>query len=363
MKASPRKGNTRQSNSRQRKQQHLLDVKVRARTATAQRTRRITYWMCIVVFVASVLGGLGYGGREVARRLLLQNKDYDVTEIVVTKDGTLTRQQILEVSGIRENVNIFTVNLAAAQEKIAALPQVEHAELQRILPNKITINVGERKPVAWLTAKPGDDPSTAPDAFLVDRRGVLMKIKSPLPEYHHLPVITGMPTENFDVGQTVHAPELKSALDLIRLTAESPLQTRFQARSIDLSKGYCMVVTNQSRAQITFGLDRVESQLERLAIFLDRIEQNRRELRTINLMVQRNVPVVYAPLDEGSAADTPQPEPGPDKNGTNAKKADALKEKWKGSTTGKASPTPSKNIKSPTVRKAIPVGTTRNPNR
>ena len=156
---------------------------------------------------------------------------------------------------------------------------------------------------------------------------------------------------------------MKSALDLIRLAAESPLQSRFQVRSIDLTKGYCMVVTNQSRAQITFGLDRVESQLERLAIFLDRIEQNRRELRAINLMVQRNVPVVYAPLEEAVQAEATTPETTPDMNSSTAKKADSLKEKWKASAGGKASPTPSKGTKSPTVRKAIPVGTSRNLNR
>ena len=91
------------------------------------------------------------------------------------------------------------------------------------------------------------DPSTAADSFLVDRRGVLMKMKNPLPEYLHLPVVCGLQTENFDAGQTVNSPELKSALDLIRLTSESSLQSRFQVRSIDLSKGYCMVVTSQTR--------------------------------------------------------------------------------------------------------------------
>ncbi len=360
MKPSPRKSNTRQSNRRQRKQQQLLNVSVRRSTAVAQRTRRATYWACILLLVAGGLCGLGYGVREGLRRLLWQNPDYAVSEITVTGDGTLTRQQIIEASGIREGLNIFSVNLASAQEKVAALPQVERAELQRTLPNKIAIHVAERKPVAWMTPKAGDDPSTAPNSFLVDRRGVLMKIKNARPDFLHLPVVTGMPTENYDAGQTVNTPELKSALDLIRLVSESSLQSRFQVRSIDLSRGYCMVVTNQTLAHITFGLDKIDSQLERLAIFLDRVDQSRRELRTINLLVERNVPVVYAPVYEGGENETPVAETKP-RDGAGAKKPDSLKDK-KPFTAGKASPAPSKSRKTPTVRKAIPVESTSKPN-
>jgi cell division septal protein FtsQ len=340
----------------------LLDVGVRRSTATAQRMRRVTYWAGVLVLLVAGIGGAVYGVREGMKKFFWQNADYKLSEIAVTKDGTLTRQQILDASGIREGANIFSINLAQAQEKIAALPQVEHAELQRTLPNKIAINVAERKPVAWITAKASDEPSTAPDAFLVDRRGVVMKIKNRRLEYQHLPVITGMPTENFDEGQTVSSQELKSALDLIRLTSESAVQSRFQVRSIDLSKGYCMVVTNQTHAQITFGLDRVESQLERLAIFLDRIEQSRRELRAINLMVQRNVPVTFAPLDGVAENETPA-ESAPDKkDGVNGKKTDASKDKSKTSANGKASPTPAKNPKTPNVRRAIPIEPFRNTN-
>jgi hypothetical protein len=118
-----------------------------------------------------------------------------------------------------------------------------------------------------------------------------------------------------------------------------------------------MVVTNESRAKITFGLDRIDEQIDRLGVLLDRVSQSRRELRTINLMVQRNVPVVYAPLDDGSEPETPPPSPAKD----GARKNESAKDK-KTSATGKASPAPQKSLKTPPVRKAIPVESTTKPN-
>ena len=119
-----------------------------------------------------------------------------------------------------------------------------------------------------------------------------MRTKTILPEFLHLPIISGVEVENLAPGQKVRTFEMQSALELVRLNADS---TRFQVRNIDVAKGYCLVVTDQKRAQITFGLDRVDQQLERLNRLLDHLEPEQREIQTVNLLVERNVPVTFAP--------------------------------------------------------------------
>ena len=46
------------------------------------------------------------------------------------------------------------------------------------------------------------------------------------------------------------------------------MQTRFQIREIDVSKGYCLVVTDKNRTRVTFGFDNLDTQLHRLEQFL-----------------------------------------------------------------------------------------------
>jgi hypothetical protein len=130
------------------------------------------------------------------------------------------------------------------------------------------------------------------NAYLVDRRGILLKTKSLAPEYLGLPLIVGVDTSNCQAGQPLEEDDVKAALDLIRASAEV-LQGRFQIQTVDVSKGYCLTVTDKQRASVTFGTDELESQLHRLGTVLTYCDKNSRELQTVNLMAQRNVPVTF----------------------------------------------------------------------
>jgi len=224
--------------------------------------------------------------------LVFENPEYRLSSLEIVTDGALTREQIIETSGIHEGTNIFSINLSRSQQNLMKMPRVEVAEITRTLPNRISITITERKPVAWIAAKNTEDPSSDSGSFLVDRRGTLISSKNYLPEYLHLPIIYGIPTDNLEAGETVDTYELRSALDLVRITSES---AKMQVCTIDLSKRYCMVVTDRSRAKITFGLERIDEQLDRLAAVLEHVESTKQEIQTVNLMVQRNIPVTFAP--------------------------------------------------------------------
>jgi hypothetical protein len=146
---------------------------------------------------------------------------------------------------------------------------------------------------------------------------------------------------------------MQAALELVRLNADN---TRFQARNIDLSKGYCLVVTDQRRAKITFGLDKIENQLFRLNRYLDRAAADKKEIQTVNLVVERNVPVTFyepepewtPPVDAAAPApkaanSAPAPEP-------TIRRAELVKEK---------SPVTSKKADAPATTKSTPRSTNR----
>ena len=294
-KRTVRKQNKRASSTRQRKHQHLLDVKVRAKNAAARRTQNVLLTLCGLVLTASVLGGIAFGAKRVLNALFFANADYALKTIEVTSDGKLSRETILHAADVAEGKNIFSIDLPKVQEKLGSLPQVEDSRIQRILPNKLVISIQERRPVAWVVPA---DTNTASfkfeNAYLVDRRGILLKTKSLAPEYLGLPLIIGVDTSNCQAGQPLEQDEVKSALDLIRASAQI-LQGRLQIQSIDVSKGYCLVVTDKQRASITFSTDEIEWQLHRLETVLSYCDKNNRELQTANLMVQRNVPVTFVP--------------------------------------------------------------------
>jgi len=366
-KAAPARGqarNQRVSSRKQRKQQHLLDVKVRSRAANRQRNRRVLAWLSGLFLLCTAIGGAWVGGRIALRRYFWQNPEYTLSEISIHTDGSLTRDQILEATGIKEGRNIFAVNLSAARKGIMALPQVERADIERIMPHEISIDIAERKPVAWVTGKDDSDPSADPGAFLIDKEGILLRVKTQVPEYYHLPIICGLEVDNYEEGETVDLPEVHAALDLIRLTGENP--ARYQVRSIDVSKGYCLVVTDERHARITFPLDNIQAQLDRLALLYANVDENHREIQTVNLLVERNVPVTFVPPPdpEADAADlnavaapadaqvSPSPSPTPKKTPTAATKKPTIRR----AIAVHKSPTPAHHLY-PMVMRAIPVST------
>ena len=283
--------NRRASNVRQRKkQQTLLDVKIRASTERRRMFGKIFSVTSRLILFTAITGGCWIGGKEALRRFVFENPDYAISDLKFLTDGTLTRDQVLKTGDLSEGRNIFLVNLSKARTEIEKMPQVENVEVTRTLPNHLSVSVTERRPIAWVVSKADEDPTVSEKSFLIDARGVLMKTKAKLEEHLHFPVISGVQTENLVAGERVTTTEMQAALELIRQTSDS---TRFQARHVDLSKGYCLIVTAHSHAKIVFGLDRIDAQLARLHRYLARAAEDQKEIQTVNLIVERNTPVTF----------------------------------------------------------------------
>src|SRR6184192_2591223 len=149
--------NQRVSNPRQRKQQHLLDVKVRSRKATQHRNRRVLVFISKIALAAAICAGIYFGARIGMRRFFFENPEYRLAMIDVQTDGTLQRDQVLKTADLREGENIFQVNLAHVHRVLQQLPQVDEVEVVRKLPGEIDIRILERKPIAWITSEKQSD--------------------------------------------------------------------------------------------------------------------------------------------------------------------------------------------------------------
>jgi hypothetical protein len=134
-----------------------------------------------------------------------------------------------------------------------------------------------------------------------------MKQKKLLPEYLGLPLVLGCSSESLEAGKVVESPEAKTALELLRLSMRSFMQMRFQIREIDVSQSYYLVVTDKNRTRVTFGLNDLETQLQRLEEFLVYCDKSKQELETLNLLVQRNIPVTFTDTPTAVINDTIEP--------------------------------------------------------
>jgi len=177
-----------------------------------------------------------------------------------------------------------------------------------------------------------------------------MKEKKLLPEYLGLPLITGCTSESLEAGKVVDSFEAKEALELLRLSTRSFMQTRFQIREIDVSKGYCLLVSDKNHTRVTFGFDNLDTQLQRLEQFLVYSDDSKRELETVNLLLQRNIPVTFTKLPSEVINETIDP-PGSEPRILKAIPVHPLAKTEPPPASEKSHPSAS----SPQMRKAIPV--------
>ncbi|MCL1848322.1 MAG: FtsQ-type POTRA domain-containing protein [Clostridiales bacterium] len=87
----------------------------------------------------------GYGGYALAN-----SSFFDITEIRIQGNGTVSRDEIIAMSGLRYGANSLKYHLGQVRANILSQPYVKTAEVSRVLPNRVDIRVSERTPAALI---------------------------------------------------------------------------------------------------------------------------------------------------------------------------------------------------------------------
>ncbi len=159
------------------------------------RTRIGFAALCVALIIGAVLLLIAF---RAARSFLEQDAHFRIAstasiQIAGAEDSTqggLTRADLLGVFAGDIGRNIFLVPLRKRQAQIEQLPWVAHATVMRLLPDRISISVVERVPVAFVRL--------GNRIGLVDADGVLLSLPpATLASRHYsFPVITGLnPTD------------------------------------------------------------------------------------------------------------------------------------------------------------------------
>ena len=93
---------------------------------------------------------------------------FNVKSIVCVGQNELTEEQIIEISGAKLGVNIFSTGVKTMKRRLFESPSVEDCNVRRLYPNKIKIWVRESKAVSFV-----EDNGMF---FLTDKNGQIIKV-------------------------------------------------------------------------------------------------------------------------------------------------------------------------------------------
>lgn len=134
---------------------------------------------------------------------------FSLQEIKVTGNKTLTADQVVELSGLSQGLNIFQVDTQSAVLKIEMHPSVKKAEVSRRIPATLVCKISERNPVALVVGQ---------DGFLViDEETIYIQKVSDIQSLQ-LPIISGVQVDpNLRPGSSLRTEGLNTALELITM--------------------------------------------------------------------------------------------------------------------------------------------------
>ena len=205
----------------------------------------------------------------------------------------VSRAELFPIFGEDIGRNIFFVSLADRRKQLEEIPWVERATVMRVLPDRIQVQIVERKPVAFVL----QDGRTG----LIDANGVLLSMPAAMMAQHHysFPVLTGI-----DAHQAPAAR--KARMDLyLRLLAE--LDSDGQRISDQISQ---IDLSNQEDARVTmpqaggdilahFGEDHFMERYQSYKKYINKWQQQFPKLTSVDLRYDQQ-----AVLDTGDGGST-----------------------------------------------------------
>jgi cell division protein FtsQ len=282
---------SRYSPQRRKQQQQLRVLQTTTQKSyTKKQVSNAALWVGIVFFsVATSAVLLYFAYTALASRAVYENPRFTLKNISI-QSGNIPKAQIQRAGRLAPGQNLMALDLQQIQKDIQRLPYVAEAEIRRQVPDTLVIRIKERVPMLRVLASGGDLGST--EVYYLDREGVLLKPRAG-EAVASLPQVTGLRQADLDAGQRLDQPGLRAAIDLIEQLDQMPLRTAFDINVIDVSRTFAMKVFTKQGGCLTFRLEYIDQQLNRLAEIFEIATNRNREIATVDLTPDKNVPVTF----------------------------------------------------------------------
>ena len=286
--------NRRATRTRTRQKQiNILHTTARKRHSQKQVMQVAVWCSLVLAMIVAVGAGLHFGIAMALDRVLYTNPRYVLNKIEIEPRGHFSERQIRMAAGLEPGQqNLWTLDLRQITHDLEKLPYVSSAKVERHFPDKVSILIHERVPVVKIVGL-NIDLGTR-ETFYLDRDGVVLKPRedeaAPL-----LPEIIGLTDAEAELepGMKLEQSSLTRALQIIDAIDHSQLNTSITIRTIDLNNPLSITMVTRQDMTITFRLDYIDQQLQRLLQIVEYPDFQQRTIRTVDLTPDSNVPVTF----------------------------------------------------------------------
>ncbi|MBT9448497.1 FtsQ-type POTRA domain-containing protein [Akkermansia glycaniphila] len=264
-----------------------LHVRFLNRVAMLRGMRHLRKWG-IVALAAGLAVWLGLWIKE---QVDAQSENFQIRTVDYTSAGIVSKEQALELMGLKGNENLVTLNTGKLEKKLIEYPFISSARVTAELPATLHVELSERVPVVRLFC---EDMADA-DKYFMDPDGVVFTCDHRLhARFLGIPIWLNPCAD----GSRIHAgvrldkDEFTPIVRLLRLMyARDNVPV---IRVISRPKEWKLVVELETGTEAVFvNDDTLDDQISRLIMALRHAKESKRHIRHILLAPKMGIPVEY----------------------------------------------------------------------
>jgi len=208
---------------------------------------------------------------------------FNITGIEVYGSKYFSEQEIMLLSGINEEQNIFTAPLNTIEQRLMRIPRLASVNVERNFPNQLRISVEERQTVAYVPY--------AGYFVELDEQGHAICITESVTDVN-IPIISGINVTYAEIGQDVSP--VKEISECCKVGAMLIKKDISDLSEVSISEDGLITVITIDGTKILLGKkDGIESTLELLVPILNSVREQARQAKVIDLRVESKPVVTY----------------------------------------------------------------------
>ena len=218
----------------------------------------------------SIIAGILYDGYRAFESATF----FKIKNIEVSRAKHLNREEILALAGVETGQNLARKNLKQMGEQLSQNPWIETVRINRYLPDRLTISVTEREPLAIVNMS---------YIYYLDKKGTIFKVLNQGDKLDY-PVITGFSEDDLSSNPAGTGEALKTTCELLGILREKGAFILADVSEIHYDKGYGFTLfTSAGGLPIKVGSGDFDAKIDRFARIYRELMVQRSSLHYIDL--------------------------------------------------------------------------------
>ena len=254
----------------QRKKVAVNKVKIQRKPINWGKYLRPLGRIALGAAAVSLAFGILFG----AYRAVCSTTFFRLREIEVSSAKRLTREEILALVGVETGQDMARMNLKRMGEQLIQNPWVETVRIHRYFPDRLSITISEREPLAIVNMG---------FIYYLDRKGTVFKVLNQGDKLDY-PVVTGFSEEEMSSNPTGTKDALKTTCELLRILQEKGAFILADVSEIHYDKGYGFTLFTAAGAlPVKVGSGDFAAKVDRFARIYQELMAQRSTLQYIDL--------------------------------------------------------------------------------